>query len=230
MLDLDASLLALERLFGDRPVADLAQLARALETDSRMSIFRRLSVIGYQSSYTHAGRYYTLVSLPEFDADGLWRCQGIGFSRDGTLKTTVKRLVDTSDAGRTQHELQLRLGVRVHNPLLDLVQERKIGREAVESEYVYVAAKRAQARAQLGRRRALATAETAAAPWTPALEIDVLVEVIHGARVPPPNAAQVAARLAARGIRATVAEVAGVLYRHALGKKTASSPSRRSRR
>jgi hypothetical protein len=59
----------------------------------------------------------------------------------------------------------------------------------------------------------------------------VLIEVIHGARVPPPDAATVAARLGARGIRATVSEVAAVLARHGLGgKKTAPSRSRRSRR
>jgi len=36
----------------------------------------------------------------------------IGFSRDGTLKATVWRLVDTSEAGRTHRELQRRLGER----------------------------------------------------------------------------------------------------------------------
>jgi hypothetical protein len=58
----------------------------------------------------------------------------------------------------------------------------------------------------------------------------VLVEVIHGARVPPPEAGEVTARLAARSVRASVAEVAAVLSRHGLGKKTARSRSRRSRR
>jgi hypothetical protein len=228
MLDPDASRLALERLFGQRPVATLDQLAGALQTDSRMSIFRRLSVIGYQSSYTHTGRYYTLSSRPEFDADGLWRYQGIGFSRDGTLKATVKRLVDTADAGRTQQELQVRLGVRVHNPLLDLVEGKQLGREPVDHEFVYVAAQRTRARAQLAKRRSGAVLE--AAPATPALEIEVLVEVIHGARVPPPDAEKVAARMAARGVRASIAEVAAVLARHGLGKKTARSRSRHSRR
>ena len=89
MLDPDASRLALERLFAHRPVADLVQLGRALGTRSRMSMFRRLSSLGYLSSYTHTGRFYTLVSIPAFDADGLWRYEGIGFSRDGTLKATV---------------------------------------------------------------------------------------------------------------------------------------------
>jgi hypothetical protein len=96
----------------------LPDIARGVGPRSRRSLFRDLTALGYRSSYTHTGRYYTLVSVPTFDADGLWRYQGIGFSRDGTLKAKVQRLVETSDAGRTHNELHLRLGVRVHNLLL----------------------------------------------------------------------------------------------------------------
>jgi hypothetical protein len=143
----------------------------------------------------------------------LWRFEGIGFSRDGTLKATVRRLVETSEAGRTQHDLQLRLGARVHNPLLDLVEGRRLRRDSVEGEYVYLAADRARARAQMARRRA-----PPATALAPAIEIEVLLEVIHGARVPPPQAAPIAARLAARGIVVAVADVAAVLERHGLKK------------
>ena len=127
MLDPAASRSTLERLFAQRPVADLPRLASALGTRSRMSVFRRLSALGYLSSYTHAGRYYTLASVPEFDADGLWHWEHVGFSRDGTLKATIERVVETSGAGHTQRELQLRLGVRVHNPLLQLARESAPG-------------------------------------------------------------------------------------------------------
>lgn len=216
-------------LFHKTPVLEMRAIEQAVGDRSRRSLFRDLDSLGYLSSYTHTGRYYTLASVPLFDADGLWRYQGIGFSRDGTLKATVKRLVEAADAGRTQHELQVRLGVRVHNPLLDLVEDRMLGRAVIEREYVYVAAKRVRARVQLGRRRALGTADTAATLLTPALEIEVLVEVIHGTRVPPPDAAQVTARLVARGIGASLTAVAAVFARRGLGKKTAPSRSRRSR-
>jgi len=221
MLEPNASRLALERLFAQRPVADLTLLGRTLGTRSRMSVFRRLSALGYLSSYTHTGRYYTLASIPQFDADGLWRWQQVGFSRDGTLKPTVQRLVETSDAGHTQRELQARLGVRVHNPLLDLVEGKELRRESVEDEYVYLAAERRRAAAQLGRRRAMASLE-ATMPPAPSLEVEVLLEVIHGVKLPGPDAAKLAATLATRGVRASVAEVAAVLDRHGL-KKTPRS-------
>jgi hypothetical protein len=218
----------LRSLFRKTPVMPMPDLERAVAPRSRRSLFRDLSALGYLSSYTHTGRYYTLASVPVFDVDGLWRFEGAGFSRDGTLKATVQRMVTTCEAGRTQRELQLRLGVRVHNPLLELVQGKKLGRQAIEDEYVYVAADRKRAAAQLERRLALAVVSEAATPG-PALEVEVLLEVIHGVSVAPPDAATLASRLGARGIRASFAEVTEVLERHGL-KKTPPSRSRRSKR
>jgi len=215
-------------LFRKTPVLEMRALERAVGDRSRRSLFRDLDALGYLSSYTHTGRYYTLAAVPDFDADGLWRYQGIGFSREGSLKATLRRLVEAAEAGRTQRELQLRLGVRVHNPLLDLVAHQRVSRAPIAGEYVYVAAARARATAQLAARQALVAAGVAlAAPPAPTLEVEVLLEVIHGARLPAPDAATVTARLGARGIRASVAEVAAVLARHGL-KKTAPSRSRRS--
>ena len=228
MLSPDASRSALERLFTQRPVADLTLLSRTLGTDSRMSVFRRLSALGYLSSYTHTGRYYTLTSIPQFDADGLWHWQQVGFSRDGTLKATVQRLAETSEAGCTQRELGARLGVRVHNPLLELVESKRLRRESVQDEYVYLAAERRRAAVQLERRRAMAELEVTVPPAL-SLEVEVLLEVIHGVKLPEPDAAKLVAALAARGVRASVAEVTAVLERHD-PKKTPRSRSRRSSR
>jgi hypothetical protein len=57
----------------------------------------------------------------------------------------------------------------------------------------------------------------------------VLVEVIHGAVVQL-DTPQVAARLVARGVPVTTAQVEEICRRHGVGKKTAPSRSRRSRR
>ena len=220
----------LRNLFRKTPVMTMPQLEQAVASRSRRSLFRALSSLGYLSSYTHTGRYYTLSTVADFDEDGLWRYQGIGFSREGTLKSTVLRLVEASDAGRTQRELSVRLGVRVHNPLLDLVESKRLGRESLDAEYVYVAAKRALAAAQMQRRRgSLAALATPAIVAAPSIEVEVLLEVIHGTPLPDPNPELLSARLAARGVRVNVAEVAAVLESYGL-KKRSPSPSRRSKR
>ena len=65
---------ALEDLYRSQPVAVLDDLREALDTHgtcvshSRTTIFRILSTAGYLTSYSHAGRYYTLKRIPKFDS------------------------------------------------------------------------------------------------------------------------------------------------------------------
>jgi hypothetical protein len=222
---------ALARLFQRRQIADIDQLFAALGTRSRMTVFRRLSAVGYVSSYSHGGRYYTLRDIPVFDPDGLWQHRGVLFSRDGTLTRTLVRLVEEADAGQFHRELQLRVRLRVHNTLIALVADRRLGRELFTGEYLYLSTDAARAEAQLARRTQLgqAASVTASGELTPALVIEVLVEIIDGTVVQI-DARQVAARLMARGVPVTTAQVEEVCRRHGVKKKTAPPRSPRSRR
>lgn len=213
----------LDQLFRRTPVALLDQLRRALETTSRTTVFRALTAVGYRTSYSHAGRYYTLKRIPEFDARGLWFLRDVRFSEHGTLRATVERRVKQAPAGYTHEELQAILGLRVHDPLRSLVDTRRLARERVDARYVYVDVVPEGAAAQLARRRAGAGAPPAA-PLDLARVVDVLVAVI---RDPRANAPQIAAHLRARGLSLTDAQVEEVFARYALGKKTARSRSRR---
>jgi hypothetical protein len=228
MLDPEQSRQTLTRLFQRQSIADFAALSTALETTSRMSVFRRLSALGYLSSYSHDGRFYTLSDIPPFDQDGLWRYQGVCFSRDGSLKATVERLVEQFDAGRTHSELHLSLQVRVHNTLLDLVEAKRIGRETLRGPYLYVSANPARAQSQFILRQQHSAELVWQPPEPPAVVvIEVLLDLVKSARVRP-DAAQVAARLAARGLAVTVDQVEAIFSRYGL-KKTANSRSPHSR-
>ena len=112
MVDKTASLKALHTLFKRFLVVDINKLTKTLQTTSRMTIFRRLSEIGYFSSFTNTGRYYTLAHIPQFNNYGLWFHQGVGFSRFGTLKATIVAIIEGSTAGFTQLELSHILNVR----------------------------------------------------------------------------------------------------------------------
>lgn len=228
MLALEPSRQSLTRLFRRQSVADLATLSFALKTSSRMSVFRRLSTLEYLSSYSHAGRYYTLRDIPQFDQDGLWQYQGVCFSRDGSLKATVERLVEQSEAGRTHPELHARLQVRVHNTLLDLVEGRRIGRETWRGHYLYVSAAPARAASQLSLRQQQPAELGPPLPEPPpAVVIEVLLDLVHSARLRP-DAERVAERLTARGFPVTVDQVEAIFSRYGL-KKTAPSRSPRWR-
>lgn len=229
MLSSEESRLALGRLFRQRLIADLRLLFKTLGTDAPRSVFRRLSLLGYVSSYNQNGRYYTLSDIPEFDCYGLWQYQGVFFSRHGTLKATIANLVELSDSGHTHGELEAILRVRVHNMLLDLVKGGRIGREVLDGLFLYVSAEQERAAVQLARRRQRPAASAQAAlVCGPTLEIAVLLEVIHFSQVIPAPV-QVVKRLREKGIRATCDEVDAIFQRHGL-KKTSRSRPRRSQR
>lgn len=196
-----------------------------------MTAHRRLSELAYLSSYSHAGRFYTLPDIASFDTDGLWMHEGVGFSRYGTLKDTVPALVDRADAGLFHRDLQTRLQVRVHNTLLDLIQAQRLGRERVAGEYLYVSGAAPRAQAQVAQRHALATTE-ASTPEVPGatMVIEILTEIIRVAGVRGDPKA-IAARLSNRGVVVTVQQVEQVFQQHGLPKKKRSaSRSTRSQR
>src|SRR3972149_5372047 len=126
----------LEKLFDRKPVAQITELRRALGVRSRTTVFFVLKATGYLTSYSHAGRYYTLGRIPKFDAHGLWAVGGIRFSRHGTLRATIVVLVCAASAGCTHEELTKLLGLRVHDTLRSRVETHSLGREQVQAGYV----------------------------------------------------------------------------------------------
>ena len=231
MLSPDESKEALTRLFRRQQVADIDTVFRVLKTTSKMSAFRRLSALGakrssaemealgYLTSYSHNGRYYTLAEVPDFDGDGFWRFQGICFSRHGTLHATVEQLVQVSHAGHTHPELAVKLQVRVHNTLLDLYQKGRIGRELLQTLYLYVSVDVPLAATQLARRIKLN--ETVRPLTLPAVQplivIEILLEVIRGARIVI-DPGTVRERLRSRSVDVSLEEIEMVYRAHGLKK------------
>ena len=118
-------------------IATLAELKQALGTLATMTVFRKLKALGYLTSLSHRGKYYTLADIPRFDEQGLWSHQSVWFSRDGTLVATAQRLVEEASAGLTATELHAFLPVEVKEALLRLYRQERIDREEIGGGYVY---------------------------------------------------------------------------------------------
>ena len=86
-----------ENFLRKRRVVTMSDLCEVIGSSSRMTVFRQLRKIEYVSSYTHAGRFYTLYDIARFDSDGIWFYDDIGFSQNGSLKNTVTYLIHGSD-------------------------------------------------------------------------------------------------------------------------------------
>lgn len=208
-----------------RPIADLPDLERLLSVSGR-TVFRALQALGYHTSFSHGGRYYTLKGIPAFDTHGLWFYEEVGFSKAGTLRATIERLVQDAPAGYTHEELAPLLRLRVHDTLLDLVEGGLIARESLDDRYVYVGKTKRRGRMQLVERasRPAPLPAPSLPPVDAARVIDVLLAVIHAPRA---GVEVIGRGLRERGLILSDAQVAEVFVRYDLGKKTARSPSTR---
>ena len=144
---------ALETLLRAQKIASMSELKDALGTNVDVTVFRKLSELGYRSSYSHRGRYYTLDQIPEFDAWGLWSLRSVNFSKRGTLRATAKGLVDESEMGFFATELEDLLHVEVKGCVRKLVFEKEISREKVCGCYLYCSNDTACRKEQVRARR-----------------------------------------------------------------------------
>jgi hypothetical protein len=103
------------------------------------SIRRFLAEVGYYSSFTHNGGWYTIRSIPRFGHDGLWFYHDIGFSRAGSLTNTLVDLTTRSAAGMTAEQLGAKLRCRCHSVLVQLWRLGRLQRQKVGRSHVYLA-------------------------------------------------------------------------------------------
>jgi hypothetical protein len=60
----------LRRYLMRRKIATLPELKGALGTSADLTVFRKLKLLDYLSSYTHRGRFYALRETARFDDAG----------------------------------------------------------------------------------------------------------------------------------------------------------------
>ena len=212
-----------ENLFRKLRVVTMSDLCEAIGSSSRMTVFRRLRQMQYVTSYTHAGRYYTLHDIAHFDSDGIWFYDDIGFSQNGSLKNTVAYLVDNGDGGKFHSDLERQLRVRVHNVLLDLVRSKQIKRTKFEGQFLYLSSDKARSTKQIEQRDKLSMQLRRIPVFiTQPMVIEILAEVIRQSKRHP-HADQVASALAIRGLPIAQNDVMTVFDHYDIEKKTPDS-------
>ena len=103
------------------------------------SVRRFLAEVGYYSSFTHNGGWYTLRSIPRFGRNGLWFYHDIGFSRAGSLTKTLIALISRSPAGMSAEMLRETLRCRCHAVLVNLWRNGKVQRQKMGRCHIYFA-------------------------------------------------------------------------------------------
>jgi hypothetical protein len=134
-------------------IATLPELKSALGTSADLTVFRKLKLLDYLSSYTHRGRYYALRETARFNDEGLWSHDAVWFSRFGTLVATIETFVTQSPRGWFADELADLLHAEVQDPLHDLVRAGRLRRSEVAGRFLYTSPDSRQFRDQLRSRQ-----------------------------------------------------------------------------
>ena len=132
----------IKKLFMDSQVCSITELTQHLNC-SAISVRKKLSQIGYYSSYTHNSKYYTLFPIPEFDQNHLWIYTDIilgeiCFTKHKTLDLLIISLVNVSSKGLFESELSEAVKTRVANQLRELSRKDKLKRIKIGREYCYL--------------------------------------------------------------------------------------------
>lgn len=151
-------LIELEDLFHSKAVLTMQEIRNTLQSNSKATIFRKLNKLGHIASYSHAGKYHTLEIIAKYNKYGLWSFEGICFSRYRTLVNTLEILINRSNKGYFASELQKLLQIRVFNTLTQLVLSKRVYREQISGEYIYVST--TIGTSQLARRKESIMAKT----------------------------------------------------------------------
>jgi hypothetical protein len=131
---------AVKNIINANKIASISELKTAVGSESTMTVFRSLSRLGYLTSYSHRGRFYTLTGIPEFDESGLWSYRSVRFSLHGNLLETAAALVLGSDRGFSASELESVLQVEATHALLELFQRKQLSRSKLGGHFVYMSA------------------------------------------------------------------------------------------
>ena len=209
----------LRKLFSEHRVLNIGVLKDHFGARSQRSLFRDMKEAKSLSSYSHAGKYYTLRRIAKFNAQGLWHYKGVGFSEHNTLRATVVHFVETSEAGCTYAELNESLVAHVGNVLRELVEDKLLRREGRAKHYLYFSTDKERGAKQRKQREQLE--REALLPIPERLIIEILGEVIRGNRVCA-EVDELTGRLIERGVKANSKQVALVLELYAV-KKTLGS-------
>lgn len=128
---------SLVQLFQKEKVITFDQVKHILGTTVKMTAIRKLKSLNYNTSYSHAGKYYTLNSIAHYNKLGLWEFKNVYFSKFGSLKDTIENLVCLSQEGYSALELKQIVKTEVQKPLFQLYSDGCLYREQIGEVYHY---------------------------------------------------------------------------------------------
>jgi len=208
------------QLFRRKRVMRITEIADLLSC-SIPTVRGRLKKWRTFTSYNRNGGYYTLPDVPRFDIHGLWKYQGVLFSRAGNLTRTILHLVENSDNGLDAHGLGELLGLAPRSFISYVRRIPGMVREKAQGRFVYFCADQKKYLRQKHGREEQGKRTLEQLP-TDLEAIQILVDWI---KHPGSSCEGCARRLKHAGMRVDVEVIRNLLAHHGIEKKTPDSPS-----
>ena len=159
-------------------VTDMASLLERFPGRSVPSFHRDLAKLECISSFTDNRRFYTLPEIPSYDGFGLWRYNGIGFSKYGTAKETARVLIEGSSSGMAYADLEEILGIRLYTALQALSNEKAIISETDGNRKLFFSGSKENYQLQKSSRMGI-SASNPSHPFNLLVVVDLLLAVIN---------------------------------------------------
>ena len=198
--------------FKRQTVITLEQLV-SMQNCSAITARRKLKKWQTYTSINHNGRYYTLPQVPVFDINGLWRYQGILFSKNGNLKQTIIALITGSPKGLSGVEIAELVGIAANSSFLSQFKNVPgITREKLKGRFVYLSGRPDIYKRQKQRL-------DVSSP-TDAQAVTILVQLI---KHPKADVKQLAAYVSEQGVSLEPSIISAFLRSHNLLKKISNT-------
>ena len=188
-------------------------------TCSEVTLRRKIKQIGLLTSYNYNSKFYTLPSMASFNEYGIWDCEGIYFSAQGSLVKTVIKLVHNSKAGCRPTELSSILQVKVNDLLRQQTTKQTVRRKKEGRSYVYYSSEETVYATQHRARELLIAASSiqkgGALIGDKNIIIAILVEIIRSGNL---DQEAIERCLKAKGVDAGIKEIQAVISHYGIKK------------
>ena len=205
--------------FREKKILTIEELSKLLHC-SNITSRRRLKQWRAFTSYNQNNRYYALPAIPVFNRKGLWRYQGVFFSKHGTCKQTVIHLVHRSEKGLSNKELAEVLGENPNSLLAHFKEISGLKKERYGRDIVYFSSDEEVYRRQQRNRFPPEPAATELPPDAQA--IIILVELIHH---PGISIDELTVKLQGKGYIIETGNIAALFKKHGIAKKKQNTRS-----
>jgi len=204
----------LGQLFVQKKCWTIADMCEKL-TYAPISIKRFLKQIGYYSSFTHNSKWYTLDWIPDFNKDGIWYYEDIGFSKHGNLTKTILHFIRKSDHGLTSRQLAQRLSVSTNAVLNHMYKAGSLDRLKTPKGFYYLSADEEQKKRQTRRLQTLFAEKEKSKVLSAQAAVYVLAEFI---KQPQASFTEICRAVAKKQVIATPEMIAELFAEHDIKK------------